>query len=234
MASITFGGLASGLDTDSIITAIMNVEKRPLTKLENDKSFFNTRLKAFADFNTKLKSLETAFKDLSSADKFRSFTAKAASEEFFSLKASSTAKAGTFNIEVVNLAQVQKTAGVGYASTTSAFSAGTIDINGTSIAVTADDTLGSIVDKINAANTGDTATGVAASLINDGTTNGYRMVLTGKDASTTFTATASGVAADGQSLTFTTPQMAQQATVLIDGITIVSNNNTPEKRHPWR
>ena len=233
MASITFGGLASGLDTDSIITALMNVEKKPLAKLENDKSFFNTRLKAFADFNTKLKSLESAFKELSSSDKFRSFTAKAASEEFFSLKASSTAKEGAYNIEVVNLARVQKTASIGYASTTtSTFSAGSIDINGTSITVAAGDNLGNIVDKINAANTGDSATGVAASLINDGTANGYRMVLTGNDASKTFTATASGVAADGQNLTFTTTQTAQQATVKVDGVTVVSNNNTLKNAIP--
>ena len=33
MASITFGGLASGLDTDSIISALMDIEKKPLTRL---------------------------------------------------------------------------------------------------------------------------------------------------------------------------------------------------------
>ena len=118
MASITFGGLASGLDTDSIITALMNVEKKPLTKLENDKTYLNTRLKAFADFNTKLKSFESSFKALNSTDQFRSYSATATSAEFFSLKATSTAKAGSYNIEVVNLARVQKTASVGYASPT--------------------------------------------------------------------------------------------------------------------
>ncbi len=227
MASITFGGLASGLDTDSIITALMDVEKKPLTRLENEKSYLNTRLKAFSDFNSKLTSLKSAFENLNSLDKFRSYSATAASEEYFSLKASSSAKAGSYDIEVVNLARAQKTVGVGYASTTtSTFSAGTIDINGTAITVDAGDTLANIVDKINQANTGDSATGVSASLINDGTANGYRMVLTGKDAATAFTAMATGVAADGKDLTFTTTQTAQQAKVIVDGITVVSNNNT--------
>ena len=212
----------------------MNVEKKPLTKLENDKSFFNTRLKAFADFNTKLESFESSFKALNSTDKFRSYSATAASAEFFSLKATSTAKAGSYNIEVVNLARVQKTSSVGYASpTTSTFSAGTININGTEITVIDGDNLGNIVDKINQANTGETATGVSAALINDGTANGYRMVLTGKDAATAFTATATGVTCRWPcDDLLTTPQTAQQATVIIDGLTVVSNNNTLKNAIP--
>lgn len=233
MAQITFGGLASGLDTDKIITALMDAEKAPLTRLENDKSYLNTRLSAFSDFDQKLKALETAFENIDSTDEFRSYSATAASEEYFSIQASSSAKAGSFNIEVVNLAQVQKTASVGFASaTTSLFSAGTIDINGTAIAVEDGDTLADLVDKINNANTGDTATGVSATLISDGTANGSRIVLTGKDAGTTFTASASGVSADGQDLTFTTTQTAQQATVKVDGLTIVSNNNVLKNAIP--
>jgi len=233
MSQVTFGGLASGLDTDSIISALMDVEKAPLTRLENDKSYLTSRLSAFSTFDTKLKALQTAFENINSTSEFRSYSATASSEDYFSIQTNSTAKPGSFNIEVVNLAQVQKTAGTGYASTsTSLFSAGTIDINGTAITVDAGDTLATLVDKINTANTGDAATGVSASLINDGTTNGYRIMLTGQDAATTFTASASGVAADGLDLTFTTTQTAQQATVIVDGLTIVSNNNVLKNAIP--
>ena len=227
MASITFGGLASGLDTDSIISALMDIEKKPLTRLENDKSYLNSRLAAFSKFNDKLKALESAFESLDTTDEFRSYSATAASEEFFTVDANSSAKAGAYNIEVVRLARVQKTASTGYASSsTSTFTAGTININSAAITVEAGDTLAGIVDKINAANTGDTATGVSATLINDGTTNGYRIMLSGKDAGTAFTATTSGVAADGISLSFANTQTAQTAMVNVDGLPIVSNNNT--------
>ncbi|WP_319588647.1 flagellar filament capping protein FliD [uncultured Desulfobulbus sp.] len=233
MASITFGGLASGIDTDSIITQLMNIEKKPLTRLENDKSYLNTRLTAFSNFNTKLKALETAIEDLDSTNKFRSYSATLASEEYFSIQTSSSSKAGSYNVEVVNLAQVQKTASVGYASSsTSTFSAGIIDISGTTITVDPGDNLANIVDKINSVNTGDTATGVSAALINDGTTNGFRIVLTGQDASTEFTATATGVSADSRSLTFASTQTAQQASVIVDGLPIVSNNNTLKNAIP--
>ena len=227
MSSITFGGLASGLDTNTSITELMNLERQPMTRLENDKSYLNTRLEAFSDFDGKLKSLLTSFEDIDTSREFRSYTATPASEEFFSVDAGTTAAPGSYGIEVVNLAQVQKDVSVGYASASEGnFTAGTIDINGTAITVDAGDNLGEIVDKINAANSGETPTGVAAALINDGTANGYRIVLTGEDASTNFTATASGVSDGTTNLSFSNTQTAQQATVNVDGITIVSDNNT--------
>lgn len=227
MASITFGGLASGIDSNSIITELMAIERRPIDRLENDKSYLNTRLSAFSDFDKKLNTLLSALEDLDTSTEFRSYSATSASEEYFTMEASSTANPGSYGIEVVNLAQVQKDVSNGYTSNSDGiFSAGTIDINGTVVTVDTGDSLGDIVDSINAANTGETPTGISAALINDGTTNGYRMVLTGEDASTNFTATVTGVTDGTTALSFSNTQTAQQATVKIDGITIVSDNNT--------
>ncbi len=227
MASITFGGLASGIDSNAIITELMKIERRPVDRLENDKSYLTTRLSAFSDFEEKLKGLLTSFEDVDTSREFRSYSATAASEEFFTVDAGSTAAPGSYGIEVVNLAQVQKDVSVGYADPSIGnFTAGTIDINGTAITVDAGDSLGGIVDKINAANSGDTPTGVSAALINDGTANGYRIVLTGEDASTNFTATATSVSDGTTALSFANTQTAQQATVNVDGITMVSDNNT--------
>ncbi len=227
MSTISFGGLASGLDTDAIVEALMEVESQPLKRLESDQSYYQSRLSAFSDFESKLNGLKSAFEALDTADEFRSYTATAGSDEFFSFTASSSASAGSYEVEVVNLARVQKDVANGFASVSeSTFSAGTIDINGTSITVEDGDSLGDIVDKINLANIGDSATGVTASIIDDGTENGFRIVLTGENASTSFTATASGVSSGGTELSFTNTQAAQQATAIIDGITVVSDNNT--------
>lgn len=233
MATITFGGLASGMDTNSIITELMKIEHRPIDRLENDKNYLQTRLKTFSSFEDKLKALKSSFEALDTSKEFRSYSVNPASEEFFTVEANSTAAPGSYGIEVVNLAQVQKDVSVGYASASDGiFTSGTIDINGTVINVDAGDSLGDIVDKINSANTGASATGVAATLINDGTTNGNRIVLTGEDASTSFTATVSGVSDGTTALSFSNTQTAQQATVKIDGITIVSDNNTLKNAIP--
>ncbi len=230
MAGITFGGLASGLDTNAIISQLMELERQPISRLENDKNYLNSRLSAFSDFESELKSLLTSFEDIDTPDELRSYSASSASDEFFSLTASSTATKGDYDIEVLSLAQVQKDVSAGYTSSTEAdFSAGTVTINDgtddTFIAVDAGDSLADIVDKINLANTGDTATGIAAALINDGTASGSRIVLTGADASTTFTAT-SDVSAESTNLTFSNTQTATQASIKVDNITIVSDNNT--------
>ncbi|MDH3347550.1 MAG: flagellar filament capping protein FliD [Desulfobulbaceae bacterium] len=227
MASISFGGLASGLDTNTIVSELMRLERQPISRLENDKSFLQTRLTAFSNFDNKLKDLLGAFEKLDTPDELRSYSAKAATEDYFSVAASSTAAPGSYEIEVVNLARVQKDVSSGYTSASStSFTAGTINISGTDIAITDTDSLADITDKINSANTGDTPTGVSAALINDGTAAGYRIVLTGKDASTAFNATVTGVSAEGTALSFANTQTAQQATVKVDNITMVSDNNT--------
>lgn len=227
MAGITFSGLASGIDTDAIVTQLIELERQPITRLENDKSYLNSRLSAFSAFEEKLNALKSVFEDLDTSDELRSYSATTASEEYFTVTASSSADAGSYDIEVINLAQVQKDVSIGYASSSEEnFTAGTVTINGIDIAIGDGDSLGTIVDKINEANGGETPTGVSAALINDGTTNGYRIVLSGDDASTTITASASGVSADGVALSFSTTQPAQQASINVDGINIVSDNNT--------
>jgi flagellar hook-associated protein 2 len=227
MAGITFGGLASGMDTGAIVSELMKLERQPLERLEREKAYLTNRLKAFKDFDSKLGSLNSFFKDIDTSAEFRSFKATAATEDYFTISAGSSAVAGSFQVEVQNLAQVKKDVSVGYADKYSEdFTAGTISINGTDISVETNDSLIEIAEKINSANSGDTATGVSASIINDGTSNGYRIVLTGQDADTDFTATVSGVSSGATALSFSNTQPAELASIVVDGITITSKNNT--------
>ena len=41
--SITFGGLATGLDTNAIVDQLMAIERQPITRLEEDKTWFSKR-----------------------------------------------------------------------------------------------------------------------------------------------------------------------------------------------
>ena len=227
MADITFSGLASGIDSGSIIEQMMEIESQPLTRLETEKAYLQNRLSAFEKFDSLLDTFNSFLDDFKTSDDFRSYSATAASEEFFSLSASSEAVNGSFQVEVQNLAQVQKDVGIGYASRSAQnFSSGTITIGTTDIAIDENDSLNDIAAKINEANSGDTPTGVSAAIINDGSENGYRLVLSGQDAGTTFSATVSGVIADGTALSFSNTQPAELAQIEVDGITITSKNNT--------
>lgn len=233
MSSINFGGLATGMDTNSIISALMEIEREPIERLERDRDYIKNRLSAFTDFDEKLETLLEKFEKIDSSSEVGSYKASPASEEYFTASGSSSALPGSYQIEVQSLARQQKDASdASYASRSEAnFVSGTLTIGGTDITID-NDSLNSLVDKINAANTGDTPTGVSASIINDG--SGYRMILTGDDASTTFTATVSGATtANGYAaLTFSNTQPQSLATIVVDGITITGDSNTFDEAIP--
>ena len=72
-------------------------------------------------------------------------------------------------------------------------------------------------------------TGVTASIINDGgDSENYHLVLTGKDAATSFSLAYNFQDAEDENIAFSASHVraAQQAVAYIDGIEVVSNTNT--------
>lgn len=225
MGTITFGGLATGLDTDTIITELMKLERKPVERLESDKEFYNSQLSAFQTLDNKMESLLSAVQALDSSDEIRSNTATPATEDYFTATAASSAVAGTYQVEVQQLAKVQKNVTTdGFASKTDAnFGTGaiTITIAGNDTGINYDtDSLEDIKNAINEA-----GIDVSASIINDGSTNGYRIVLTGDDAATAFTVSVNETVAGSYSLAnaFTKTQDAQLARIAIDSDTTDGN-----------
>src|SRR5262245_37252649 len=58
--SFRFGGLATGLDTTSIIDALTKAERIPATKLESQSSAIDVRVSALGQLSTRLQALKTA------------------------------------------------------------------------------------------------------------------------------------------------------------------------------
>src|SRR5438270_4791568 len=58
--TINFGGLASGLDTNSIISKLMSVESQPLTRLQQQQAVEQARQATLRDVKTRLVNLQTA------------------------------------------------------------------------------------------------------------------------------------------------------------------------------
>src|SRR6056297_2280181 len=120
MSAINFTGLASGLDTDSIIKGLMEVEKQPLTRLEADRQYFENRLDAFQVFDQKLCALNSAVDALDLNSDLRESEVMLSSEEAVSASVTA-APAGTYEVAVEQLAQVQKSvSSSAYASRTEA------------------------------------------------------------------------------------------------------------------
>ncbi|KAB2888466.1 MAG: flagellar filament capping protein FliD [Desulfobulbaceae bacterium] len=228
MAEITFSGLASGIATDDIVEKLMALERRPVDRLEKEKTYETNRLKAYGQLNLLLNELREAVAAMNLTSEVR--TTKAALNSTDALTATSnSAQTGSYNVVVTQLAQVQKTVTDGYSSSTdSLFGSGSISVNGTQIAI--DSTNNSLSGIMSAINAEFATTGVSATIINDGTggVTAFRLVLTGKDASTNFNVTDNLVDGSGNPIAFNTTntQTAQQAKIQVDGIDVVGNSNT--------
>jgi flagellar hook-associated protein 2 len=227
--SITFSGLATGIDTDSIITKLMEIERAPITRLEAKKTKETTRLEAYAQFKTTLDDLKSAVSAMTLTSQVKTTsTSLSAGAPFTATSAS--AGSGSYNIAVKQLAQVQKTVSDGWASQSDPLlGTGTFTINnGTADTnFTLDASNNSLAGLAAAINEKSGDTGVKATIINDGTATPYRLVFTGVDAVSDFTVS-SNLTDGTNAIDFATTQTqtAQQSIIMVDGIEVIGNSNT--------
>ncbi|WP_429885682.1 flagellar filament capping protein FliD [Geoalkalibacter halelectricus] len=227
--SIQIGGLATGLDTNSLISQLLKAERKPIERLERDRSFLRTRLSAFTDLDKKLRDLMAKAEGLDSARKLVANQATPASEEYFKVSASATAMPGSYNINVVSLAKRAKEVTQGYADISAKeFGTGSLSVqvgSGEAVQIQIDEnnnSLGGIRDAINAA-----GAGVKAAIINDGDPdNPYRLVITADDAGTPVELSANLSGGSYADPLFTQTQEGTRAHIQVDGIDIYRTSNT--------
>ncbi len=226
--AINFGGLATGMDTESIISALMDLERRPIKRLENDKNFYNSRMNAFTDLDKKLKALMDKAKAIDTPNELNTPTAKLSNEGYFTATAKSTANLGSYQIEVMEMAQLQKDVSQGYLDKAAAeFGTGsiTLTVGGTPTAIPIDGDNNSLEGIAAAINDADL--GVSASIINDGTGTPYRLVVSGDTVADTFSLDSSGLSGGTYAnLAMTNTQPATKAHIQVDNIDIYSDTNT--------
>lgn len=190
MATITSAGVGSGLDVNKIISELMTAERAPATqRLDRQEAQIQTRLSAFGAFKGAVAEFRNALSSVNGVTQFQSLSASISNEAVFSATTTSAAQAGSYNVEVKQLAQAQKlvtsagqftavTDTVGTGQLTFQFgttSGGAFTDNAAKPAKTitidaTNNTLAGLRDAINNANLG-----VRANIINDG--NGYRLSL---------------------------------------------------------
>src|SRR4051812_29516362 len=66
VSTINFGGLASGLDTNTIVDQLMAIERQPQVRLKLKQQQIDTRKSALSDIESRLKNLQLAAQDLKS------------------------------------------------------------------------------------------------------------------------------------------------------------------------
>ncbi len=217
--AISFGGLASGLDTQTMITQLVAAERSTASKLTSRQSDLNTQKSIVGSLSSVLASLGTAVRGMATTASVSPRTATS-SDANVSVAASSTALASPHTVRVQQLAAAQVSGSKTFASA-GAGVAGTgslgITVGGVTKTVswTADDSLASIASKIN-----DAGAGTSASVLFDGTS--HRLVLTAQKSGV---ANAPTITDGGDGLGLTTSIAAKDAIVELDGVTITRPTN---------
>ena len=106
MPVFTAGGLATGMDTSSIVEQLVSLESRPLSLLRSRQSGMKTQVSALGDLISKLSALATAAKDLGDAGVLG--TRSVSANDAFEAVPGSAATAGRYGVQVAELARAAK------------------------------------------------------------------------------------------------------------------------------
>jgi flagellar hook-associated protein 2 len=216
-SGISFSGLGSGVDTNSIVTQLMQLERIPIAKIEKDKTALKTKQSVMQELNTLLKTLRDKANALKDPTAFQGKNATSTDATVASATTTSLAAAGSYNVTVTALSKAHTMAS---ALPSPVMSNDTLHITvgatTVDVAALATDSLQGLADKINnAANTP-----VAASVIND------KLVLISKTTGAAGGMTVTSDAALAGSLGLAQTQPAQDSSATVNGLLVTGSGNT--------
>jgi flagellar hook-associated protein 2 len=230
MAVFSAGGLASGIDTSSIVEQLVALESRPLTQLRARQSGMKTQVSALADIMSKLSALSTAAKDLGDAGVLG--TKAVSTNDAFAAVPGSAAVAGRYGVEVQALARAAKWRSAAFGSTaTHAGGALTLTVQGKTydpIPVADGASLSEVAAAIRAQ-----GAPVSAAVLFDGTSSYLSLTardtghpLAGAAGDALAVAFTPDAGATGQLPAYAQTEAARNATFLVDGLAFTRTSNT--------
>lgn len=195
---VTATGLGSGLDINTLVTAIVDAERTPLiARVDAKKANIDNLVSGYGSLQTAMAAVRDSVAKLADATQLNATSATSSQASAVSLTADSTAQIGTYSVSVSQLAQPQSLISGNFSAATDVVGSGTLTIGvGTpsynaspnettyasfnqrtsvSITIAANSTLADVRDAINAANAG-----VNASILQDG--SNYKLMINGDSA----------------------------------------------------
>jgi len=151
---IRFGGLGTGQDTQAIIDALLEVERVPINRIEDEIVEEEEKYSAWGDLDTKFSDLHTKTQKLTSFLTWRQNDVTSSNESVVTGSAGNDAALASYAINVSSLAQSHMVGSDGAAVTDTSVALGetaTFDLNGESITIASGDSLEDIRDAINTA-----------------------------------------------------------------------------------
>lgn len=167
------GGLATGIDTNNLIAQLMQLERRPILRLQSRIKALEAQKDSIAELRTQFLSFRNLIKDLQFGLDFNKFEALSSNDSVLvAEQTGSNPTSGSFLVDVVQLASatvatssaelggpINPGATLASSGITSGITAGTFSINGVQFTIDpAVDSLTGILNTINASGAGVTAT----------------------------------------------------------------------------
>lgn len=218
-------GIATGLDTETLVQQLMAIERRPLVLMQERKNLLQQQRDAWRDINTRLNNLRDRMAELSRTSLFEGRSAVSSAADVATASATRDAAEARYNIEVVQLAQSHRVASaklegaIGYTG-----SAGLAVGDQASVEIQIDvgDTVHTIAKKINEADVAVTARVIDGRLViqADETGEAHQLKFEGElwwELGITDD--------DGEILDTAQLQSAQDAVFKIEGLTIARSSN---------
>ncbi|WP_253183192.1 flagellar filament capping protein FliD [Planococcus maritimus] len=108
MSAMRIGGLASGMDTDSIVKQMMQIQKMPMDKLVQQKTWTEWQQAAVREQNLTFSNLRTSASNLRLQSSFNAYGAEATGSGSAKVTPGATAMNGKYNVQVTALAAPAK------------------------------------------------------------------------------------------------------------------------------
>jgi len=245
MASITSPGIGSGLDVAGLVNKLVAAEGEPaVNRLNTREAKLQAQLSALGSVKSALSTFKGALANLNNISSFQKRTATSSNTELFSVAVAGKPVAGSYEVEVKQLAQTHKLASAAFDEASSAVGTGTLTFQfgdptkpAQTVTITDENnSLTGVRDAVNAANIG-----VRASIVNGD--DGFQLVFSAEnsgadnslrisveespaDGSNTDMSGLSRLAYNADAYNMTQTAEAKNAEVYIDGIKVSSATNT--------
>lgn len=221
---IQLTGLSGGFDASGVISQLVAIAKQPIDDIDAKKAKVDSASSTMSTFSSRLATLKANATSLADANGYASF-ASTSTDASVVTTANGAAQAGSYDVQVLQLANVQKLRGTTQASSSVALGmSGTMSITmggnaAVQVTVAATDSLGDIATKL-----ATSGVRISASVLYDGTN--YRLSVQGLD---TGSANAFSIAQTGFDLGLSNPanvyQQATNASLVVDGLSITRPTN---------
>ncbi len=228
MTTITSLGIGSGLDLNGLLDQLNAAERGKLEPIKLQQKSHQARISAYGKLQGVLATFQSAAAKLNTPSFFQS-VGSSVTGSGVKAAASADAQPGRFDVAVSQLARAQSIASGGVADRAEQLGAGTISLklgDSDAVDITIEPGKSSLDDIRNAIN--ESKSGVTASIVNDGSGEPYRLVVTSNNTGTESAVTIDSIGGDlADKLAFAAEPVvaAQNAQLKVNGIDIVSQSN---------